>query len=292
MLDDNLPLHHSKTMETILKQRCWSEFPGVTWEEMNSTVASSPMAEDEHNFDCPEGTDEFVKKAIRYRINQRQELLSHSLSYLKSIVEEERLMFTAFLGNCDESTLQEFTFYNRPESKANVEQWLNTSFWTIEEAVSLSLGKDPRRVNSELLEQVVGFSSFVETYRHRLLQVTRAVQAGYLTEQIAPNSFIEWATQTAIDLPDELQTPESAHTRQGNDSISEVVKSSLQKMLLGMAVTHYGYDGGARRNTATGENRDSIASDLDKIGISLDPDTIRGHLKEAWDRYGNLLKSK
>ena len=216
----------------------------------------------------------------------------HSFDIPLWLVEEERLMFTAFLANHDEDVLQKFAFYNRPESKANVKQWLHTSYWTVEEAVSLSLDKDPKRVSSESLEQVVGFSSFVKTYRARLLQVTRAVQAGYLTEKIIPNSFIDWAIQTEIDLPDELQTSESTHNRRGNDTISETAKSSLLKIILGMAVTHYGYNGDARKNTATGQNRDSISSDLDKIGISLDPDTIRGHLKEAWDRYSDLLKPK
>ena len=63
-------------------------------------------------------------------------------------------------------------------------------------------------------------------------------------------------------------------------------------MILGMAVSKYGYQGDAPRNNATGTNRDSIASDLEKSGIGLDPDTIRRYLKEAWGKYGDIVKTK
>jgi len=63
-------------------------------------------------------------------------------------------------------------------------------------------------------------------------------------------------------------------------------------MILGMAVSKYGYQGDAVRNPATGRNRGAIASDLEKIGISLDPDTIRRYLKEAWGKYGDIVKTK
>jgi hypothetical protein len=54
-------------------------------------------------------------------------------------------------------------------------------------------------------------------------------------------------------------------------------RDSLLKMVIGMAVKGYAYKPNANRNDAVSE----IAGDLEKLGISLDPDTVRRYLNEA-----------
>jgi hypothetical protein len=56
-----------------------------------------------------------------------------------------------------------------------------------------------------------------------------------------------------------------------------------------MSVDRYGYRVGEKRNSATGEKGNSIAARLQSLGIRLDPDTIRKYLKEAEDRFGDLV---
>ena len=282
------PASRPEAIEQILRQRCASEFPGVTWGEMDAAVAASPISEEEPNFDCVEDTDEIVSKAVRFRRAQREELHNCSDELMVDLAEEERLVYTAFLGNCDEAALQEFAFFNRTESDAVFDHWLKLPYWTPEEAVSLLFGKEPTRVNLESLEEVDGFSSFVTNYHQRLEQVVRAIDAGLMQEQITPESLVRWAAQTGIEVPDELQELATYTHTDNKDGLSETERTSLLKMILGMAVSKYGYQGDASRNPATGRNKGSIPSDLEKRGIALDPDTIRRYLKEATDKFGNI----
>ncbi len=72
-----------------------------------------------------------------------------------------------------------------------------------------------------------------------------------------------------------------------DETIGDLERSSLLKMVLGMAISKYGYQPTALRNLATGENRGSINADLQRIGLSLDADTIRKFLTEANTRFGD-----
>ena len=53
----------------------------------------------------------------------------------------------------------------------------------------------------------------------------------------------------------------------------------MLKLIIGMAVGGYGYDPKAERSAQVTE----IASDLEKVGISLDADTVRKWLRAAAD---------
>ena len=68
------PSSRPEAIEQILRQRCESEFPGVTWEEMDAAVVASSMSEEEPNFDCAEGADKIVSKAVWFRKTHREKL--------------------------------------------------------------------------------------------------------------------------------------------------------------------------------------------------------------------------
>jgi hypothetical protein len=61
--------------------------------------------------------------------------------------------------------------------------------------------------------------------------------------------------------------------RQSNPRVIE----SLQKLVIGMACAGYRFDPSRGRNSATSD----IRSDLDKLGIHLDDETILARLREA-----------
>lgn len=67
-----------------------------------------------------------------------------------------------------------------------------------------------------------------------------------------------------------------------NNAGATTERNTLYRMILGMAIAKYGYDPESRRNAATGENAGSISADLEKVGFSIDADTIREHLKAAY----------
>ena len=288
----NPPSSRSEAIEQIVKQRCGVEFPGVTWEEMNAAVAASPISEEDFAFECPEGTDKIVSKAVEFRGIHRGELNNCSDEVMVDLAKKQHSTYTLSFWPPDETRLQKFAFFNRTESDAVFDHWLKLPYWTPEEAVSLLFGKEPTRVNLESLEEVDGFSSFVTNYHQRLEQVVRAIDAGLMQEQITPESLVRWATQTRIEVPVELQELATYTNTENKDGLSETERTSLLKMILGMAASKYGYQGDTSRNTATGRNKGSIPSDLEKHGIALDPDTIRRYLKEAWDKFGDIPKPK
>lgn len=77
-----------------------------------------------------------------------------------------------------------------------------------------------------------------------------------------------------------------------DDNIGDLERSSLLKMVLGMAISKYGYQPTALRNLATGENKGSINADLQRMGLSLNSDTIRKFLNEANTRFGDDIFTK
>jgi hypothetical protein len=66
-------------------------------------------------------------------------------------------------------------------------------------------------------------------------------------------------------------------------TISETERSTMLKLILGMAMDAYGYVPESTRNIATGDNKGSITAGLQTRGISINADTIRKYLTQAKD---------
>lgn len=103
-------------------------------------------------------------------------------------------------------------FFNRQESNADLKFWAKMAIWTLDEAVALSLGKDPAKVNNSTMSKsgeryvpVVWLQSeFPKEYARRAELVHRAKVAGILTDQISPERFVRWAVDVFDNMPDEL----------------------------------------------------------------------------------------
>ncbi len=65
----------------------------------------------------------------------------------------------------------------------------------------------------------------------------------------------------------------------------EVEKNTMLKLILGMAISAYGFDPKEPKNSATGSNKGSIKYDLNDTGLSIDEDTVRKYLKEAKEQF-------
>jgi hypothetical protein len=65
----------------------------------------------------------------------------------------------------------------------------------------------------------------------------------------------------------------------------EVEKNTMLKLILGMAISAYGFDPREPKNSATGSNKGSIKYDLNDAGLSIDEDTIRKYLREAKEQF-------
>jgi DNA repair exonuclease SbcCD ATPase subunit len=95
-------------------------------------------------------------------------------------------------------------FFNQPSSNADFEYWAKMSYWTIDEAVALSFGKDPRVVSWERLKSLVNVSAFAKKYDAKQVLVSRAETMGQLYKSTVPHIFLAWARRMQFDMPHEL----------------------------------------------------------------------------------------
>ena len=186
-------------------------------------------------------------------------------------------------------------FFDQPDAQADFEYWSKAEYWTSDEAVAISFGKNPKVVTREALKNYLGKAQFADNYFLRCDLLDRAIQSDRLPKEIPPADFLEWAHQRSIPIPRELTDYLSAIKDTSSQSsakpLSDTGRDSLLKLVLGMSIDSYGYKVGETRNPATGENRGSIAAALERLDLKLTPDTIRKYLKEAEQRFGDPLKN-
>ena len=264
-----------KLIESILEYLLDHKYPGVLPSELNGYE----YYWDETGAKLVVEPDDIVVKARMYRTRERYRLKGNGLDELKKL--RLRVATQRYVQKRYDSLRKEQLFFNRPEARAIFEFWRTTAYWTMDEATALSFGKEPKRVNEPIIRSFPDeFTPFIGEYIRRLELITRAVKAEQLSDPITPKTFARWADKTQIQIPDDLRC-QATSTDQMQQSAREMERDSLLKMILGMAIAKYGYVPGANRNTATGENRGSITSDLQIQGLNLDRDTIRRHLKKA-----------
>lgn len=100
--------------------------------------------------------------------------------------------------------LEDERFYNQPESTPDFKYWAKLSYWSLEEIVALSLGRDPRKVNWQSIGRFYSESEFVRQYDQHRTIVNRAKAMGQLWEQTIPNVAVAWARRMRLEIPDQL----------------------------------------------------------------------------------------
>lgn len=102
-------------------------------------------------------------------------------------------------------------FFNRSTAHGEFEHWARMAYWTIEEAVALSLGKNPEIVNWASVEShthadIEGFvSDFARNYAQRRQVAKRAVPWNELLDPVLPVVFIRWAERNGYSFPPDLR---------------------------------------------------------------------------------------
>ena len=131
-------------------------------------------------------------------------------------------------------------------------------------------------------------------------QMTRAINSDELSKSFSPAEFIIWARANGIAWPEQLKRAfqeldeipnlraERDALRRECDKLRAALKESEKKnnpkwrtktlqMLYGIAQCKYGHDHRRAKSSAP----PLISEDLRRVGIRIDPDTIRERLHEA-----------
>jgi hypothetical protein len=211
-------------------------------------------------------------------------------------------------------------FYNKAAANADYSHWCKQPYWTIDEGIALILGKDPRKVKWDDVKQYAQHSAFVEKFQERRETAQRYVACKELTDSNYTGYFLAWAQRMGFGVPAELISGVEALGVQIADwptlyknamafvterdakigelekiireqakqleaqeqELKETERQSLYKLLSAMAYDGYGYQPAESKSPTPNEIANAVT---EKIGETIDTDTVRKWLRKATDKY-------
>lgn len=143
--------------------------------------------------------EEAVAAADAYR----EELKMLSAEELHTLVSEARTIENTRIA-ASKKRVEEQRFFNQPCSEADFKYWAKMSYWSLDEFVALSLGRNPNVVNWTSVAHLVSESDFAGKYAQQRALVERAKAMGQLWDQTFPYMAIAWARRMKFDYPEQL----------------------------------------------------------------------------------------
>jgi hypothetical protein len=151
------------------------------------------------------------------------------------------------------------------------------AYWSPDEAIALSFGRDPRAVNWGTVGEYTEVSPFAKEYENRLGTLRRALKMGDLPRPMTPVKFTAWALGKHYQLPPELVEHVLAF---GSDCDAEDL-SPLQDFLQNPPQPVWPIDGSSR-NSAPADEREDCATNVDSIARTFALDVNPGRNLELW----------
>ena len=94
-------------------------------------------------------------------------------------------------------------FY-QSNAKAKFDRWAIMDSWKLDEAIALSLGKDPEVITWDVVFPYTLIDEFAKEFERRRDLAHRGLVVRKLSDPIEPNYFLAWAKEKNIDVPPEL----------------------------------------------------------------------------------------
>lgn len=113
--------------------------------------------------------------------------------------EEQEREYEAAVAKAEQEERERF--FNQPYANADFAYWSKMAHRSLDEAVALSLGKDPSRVNWQAVNKSVQISRFAVEYARRRELAVRAVPWKQLYDPVLPTIFLAWAKRNDIEVP-------------------------------------------------------------------------------------------
>ena len=133
----------------------------------------------------------------------RRELEGLPKSDLVKRVKEQRAKeFNAQMASREAK--EQRAFYNQPDAVADFDYWAKAAYWTIDESVALSFGRDPRKVSWDGIRPHVKVSEFAKAFEERRELANRALKLNQLAASNIPGFFLAWAERMRIEVEPEL----------------------------------------------------------------------------------------
>ncbi len=150
-----------------------------------------------------DGSDASSSDAQKAPKLYRNELEALPPNEIEQLVTRERARQNEVLRKKANNEEQARSF-NQPYATANYEHWVKMAYWSIDEAVALSLGRDPNYVSWKHVQSLTSISPFAAQFSAKREIAIRAKTMGQLWEQTIPSNFLAWAGRMGFECPVEL----------------------------------------------------------------------------------------
>ena len=101
-------------------------------------------------------------------------------------------------------SMEEVLHNGRMGTKPDYVFWSKKPDWTLDEAITLILERDPASINWETIKHFVSHDRFAEKYAEVRNLVLRAKQGRQLNNPTIPSKFMDWAKRFEMECPEEL----------------------------------------------------------------------------------------
>jgi hypothetical protein len=227
MVDDSRTAE--ELIRSIVEDQVDHKYPGVDPDEL-----TGPPYYDKKREDPEAPLDKIVHDARSFRFRLQRGLTKHTMPELREEADEVWRRHLHFSLPAYEKRSEKQQFFNRPEAEADFSHWACMAYWSAEEAVALTLGKDPKRVNLVNLEECcTQVSPFIKRFKNLKELIDRAIEAEVLPKQPTPRQSVEWAKKIDFEIPTDLEEEleqlalPSAPTGGGFDEESETYPLEL-----------------------------------------------------------------
>jgi|GEM_PF-1831110 len=202
--------------------------------------------------------------------------------------------------------------FNSPNANADFAYHCRKESWTTEEAIALSLGKDPSKVCWDKIQCYHPFP-FVQEYGKRLELLMDSMNSTKFNSiySTPPVKFVEWAKTKDIKLPSKLiklvkrfngvqdidwkakyEALEVIHNKCEEENPNAKIFKSFQKLSIGALALMYKpetlsniimTEAERKKNNIqkTKHTLASIISDLNRVGIGMDDGNLKKRIQEA-----------
>lgn len=91
--------------------------------------------------------------------------------------------------------------FNLPAAAADFEFWVKADHWTLDEAIALLLGKDPRTVTLGLVKPYGKVSAFARRYLDLRMLAERSALMHHGRTMVRQSDVARWVTDAKLDVP-------------------------------------------------------------------------------------------
>ena len=161
-------------------------------------------------------------------------------------------------------------------------QWAQYPYWTVDEAIALSFGKNPKLVNWFIVQSFLEIDPFAQEYAALRDLILRAVDIEELAEKMTPYDFVEWIKPRLSSFPNLLAESVNTFTESTAKPFSKSAYTNEMNTLLlliyGVAVKKFHYTPEGNNSAAT--NMLKCIEDLE-FGLSVTHSVVLNKIRKG-----------